>query len=90
MPIIMISGHGTITTAVKCTRIGAYDFIEKPLQTDKVLLVVKRALDEARLRRENEELRRSTRVLDDLVGESRAMAQLREAISRVAPTAAGS
>ena len=86
MPIIMISGHGTITTAVKCTRIGAYDFIEKPLQSDKVLLVVKRALDEARLRRENEELRRSTRVLDDLVGESRAMVQLREAISRVAPT----
>ncbi len=86
MPIIMISGHGTITTAVKCTRIGAYDFIEKPLQTDKVLLVVKRALDEARLRRENAELRRSTHVLDDLVGESRAMVQLREAISRVAPT----
>ena len=86
MPIIMISGHADITTAVKCTRIGAYDFIEKPLQTDKVLLVVRRALDEARLRRENEELRRSTLILDDLVGESRAMTQLREAISRVAPT----
>ena len=86
MPIIMISGHGTISMAVKCTRMGAYDFIEKPLQTDKVLLVVKRALDEARLRRENEELRRAARTLDELVGESRAMTQLREAISRVAPT----
>ena len=86
MPILMISGHGTIETAVKCTKIGAYDFIEKPLQIAKILLAVRRAIDDARLRRENEELRRITHVLDELVGESRAMAQLREAIGRVAPT----
>ncbi len=86
MPILMISGHGTIETAVKCTKIGAYDFIEKPLQTDKILLAVRRAIDDARLRRENEELRRITHVLDELVGQSRAMAQLREAMGRVAPT----
>ena len=86
MPILMISGHGTIETAVKCTKIGAYDFIEKPLQIAKILLAVRRAIDDARLRRENEELRRITRALDELVGESRAMAQLREAIGRVAPT----
>ena len=86
MPILMISGHGTIEHAVKCTKIGAYDFIEKPLQTDKILLVVRRAIDDARLRRENEELRRVTHVIDELVGQSRAISQLREAIGRVAPT----
>lgn len=86
MPILMISGHGTIETAVRCTKIGAYDFIEKPLQTAKILLAVRRAIDDARLRRENDELRRITHILDELVGQSRAIAQLREAIGRVAPT----
>ena len=85
MPVLMISGHGKIEAAVKCTKIGAYDFIEKPPQIDKVLLVVRRAIEDARLRRENEELRRITHV-DELVGKSRAAVRLRDAIERVAPT----
>src|SRR5437773_12431469 len=55
--VVMISGHGTIETAVKATRLGAYDFIEKPLSLEKVLLTVSRALEHARLERENAALR---------------------------------
>ncbi len=86
VPVLMMSGHGTIETAVRCTRIGAYDFIEKPMKKDKLLLAVRRALDDARLRRENEELRQAVRFRDDLVGSSPAAVQLRDAIERVART----
>ena len=57
VPVVMISGHGTIETAVEAIKIGAYDFIEKPFKSDRLLLVVERAIEAARLRRENEELR---------------------------------
>ncbi|MDE3129913.1 MAG: sigma-54-dependent Fis family transcriptional regulator, partial [Acidobacteriota bacterium] len=57
VPVVMMSGHGTIETAVTAIRNGAYDFIEKPFQSDRLLLVIQRALEAARLERENAELR---------------------------------
>src|SRR3546814_12148059 len=58
MPVVMISGHGNIETAVNAIKLGAYDFIEKPFKSDRLLLVVQRAIEAAHLRSENEELRR--------------------------------
>src|SRR5271163_3538441 len=57
VPVVMISGHGTIETAVEAIKIGAYDFIEKPFKTDRLLLIIARAIETALLRRENEELK---------------------------------
>ncbi len=85
-PAIMISGHGNIETAVNAIKIGAYDFIEKPFQAARLLVIVRRAIEAARLRRENEELRQKSPVEDELIGASHAINQLRAAIKRVAPT----
>jgi len=86
VPVIMISGHGNIETAVAAIKKGAYDFIEKPFKADRLLLIIARALEAARLRRENEELRIKTGGDGELVGQSSAIMQLRQAIERVAPT----
>jgi two-component system, NtrC family, nitrogen regulation response regulator NtrX len=86
IPVIMISGHGTIETAVAAIKIGAYDFIEKPFKSDRLLLVVERAIEAARLKRENDELRLRAGGDEDLVGRSHAMTHLRQQIERVAPT----
>ena len=86
VPTVMISGHGTIETAVAALQHGAYDFIEKPFQTDRLLLVVRRALEAARLARENAELRLRAGPDTTLRGESQAMAAVRVQIERVAPT----
>src|SRR5918998_5554200 len=86
VPCVMISGHGTIETAVRAIQQGAYDFIEKPFNSDRMLLVVSRALEAARLRRENSELRLRARPETELVGVSSAMVQLRNQIEKVAPT----
>ncbi len=86
VPTVMISGHGTIETAVAALQHGAYDFIEKPFQTDRLLLVVRRALEAARLARENAELRLRAGPDTTLRGESQAMAAVRAQIERVAPT----
>ncbi len=86
LPVIMISGHGTIETAVSAMKTGAYDFIEKPFKADRLLLMVDRAIDAARLRRENLELRQRVGDDSDLIGISPAINQLRAAIERVAPT----
>jgi len=86
VPVVMISGHGTIETAVEAIKIGAYDFIEKPFKSDRLLLVVARAIEAAQLRRENEELRLRAGGESDLVGVSIAASQLRQQIDRVAPT----
>ncbi|MDB5375467.1 MAG: sigma-54-dependent Fis family transcriptional regulator, partial [Belnapia sp.] len=86
LPVVMISGHGTIETAVRAIQQGAYDFIEKPFNSDRLLLVVARALEAARLRRENSELRLRAGPESELVGTSPGIAQLRAAIDRVAPT----
>jgi two-component system nitrogen regulation response regulator NtrX len=86
VPVVMISGHGTIETAVEAIKIGAYDFIEKPFKSDRLLLVVARAIEAAQLRRENAELRLRAGGELDLVGGSSAINQLRQQIERVAPT----
>jgi two-component system, NtrC family, nitrogen regulation response regulator NtrX len=86
VPVVMISGHGTIETAVAAIQRGAYDFIEKPFNSDRLLLVVRRALEAAKLAAENAELR--LRVGNDatLTGEGHGVASLRAALDRVAPT----
>lgn len=83
-PVIIMSGHGTVETAVEATRLGAYDFIEKPLSMAKLLLTISRALDAERLRRENIGLRKLAQPLVEPLGRSAAMQQLREQIQRVA------
>jgi two-component system nitrogen regulation response regulator NtrX len=82
----MISGHGTIETAVAAIQHGAYDFIEKPFQSDRLLLVVRRALEAAALAQENAELRLRAGPETSLTGDSPAISQLRGLIDRVAPT----
>jgi two-component system, NtrC family, nitrogen regulation response regulator NtrX len=86
VPVVIISGHGTIETAVEAIKIGAYDFIEKPFKADRLLLVVARAIEAAYLRRENAELKLRAGGDLDLVGASPAINQLRQQIERVAPT----
>src|ERR1700726_4153962 len=85
VPVVMISGHGTIETAVEAIKIGAYDFIEKPFKSDRLLLIVQRAIETALLRRENEELRLRAGGDLNLVGISPAANQLRQQIERGAP-----
>lgn len=86
LPVVMISGHGNIETAVTAIRRGAYDFIEKPLSLDKVLIIAKRALETEALRRENQVLRTALPPCDEMVGQSQAMVAFRELLGRVAPT----
>jgi len=86
VPVVMISGHGTIETAVEAIKIGAYDFIEKPFKADRLLLLVARAIEAAQLRRENAELKLRAGGELDLVGGSPVINQLRQQIERVAPT----
>jgi two-component system nitrogen regulation response regulator NtrX len=86
VPVVMISGHGTIETAVAAIQRGAYDFIEKPFNSDRLLLVVRRALEAAKLTAENAELRMRIGPESELTGDGHAIAGLRNAIDRVAPT----
>jgi two-component system nitrogen regulation response regulator NtrX len=86
VPVVMISGHGNIETAVAAIQQGAYDFIEKPFQSDRLLLVVRRALEAAALARENAELRLRAGPENTLTGDSPAVSQLRSLVDRVAPT----
>ncbi|HRK95163.1 MAG TPA: sigma-54 dependent transcriptional regulator [Rhodospirillales bacterium] len=86
LPIVIMSGHGTIETAVQAIKFGAYDFIEKPFKADRMMLVVRRAIEAAQLRRENEELRLRAEAQPQLIGTSPVVHQLRQAIERVAPT----
>lgn len=87
MPALMISGHGTIETAVSAIKKGAYDFIEKPFKSDRLVVMVQRALEAAQLRDENRRLReRVSEHNTTLIGKSTPMQQLKHMISRVAPT----
>jgi len=86
LPIVMISGHGTIETAVASIKKGAYDFIEKPFKADRLIHVVARALEAAKLRREVEELKLKAGDETEMVGASSAVSQLRQAIDKIAPT----
>jgi DNA-binding NtrC family response regulator len=84
IPVIMMSGHGTVETAVEATRLGAYDFIEKPLSHAKLLLTIRRAFESAELRRENIGLRRQAQAVPEPIGRSSALTRLREQILRIA------
>jgi two-component system nitrogen regulation response regulator NtrX len=83
-PVIMISGHGTVETAVEATRLGAWDFIEKPISLAKLLLVISRALEASRLKRENEGLRRQLPAPIEVIGSGKGMQALREQVERIA------
>jgi two-component system nitrogen regulation response regulator NtrX len=88
LPVVVVSGHGTITTAVEATKKGAFDFIEKPFASERVLVCLRNALDQGRLRDENRSLRRAVEVRHQMVGESPALKQVMGAIGRAAPTGA--
>src|SRR3954467_7997661 len=87
LPVVMISGHGNIETAVAAIKMGAHDFIEKPFKEDRLLLVITKALEMARLRQENQELRHKTRFDAQFNGSSPSITQIRQAVEKVAPTA---
>src|SRR5436305_8067659 len=86
LPVVMISGHGNIETAVSAIKRGAYDFIEKPFKADRLVLVANRALENSRLKREVKELKQFAPQGSTLVGKSPAINQLRHVIDKVAPT----
>ena len=84
--VIMISGHGTIETAVRATKLGAYDFLEKPLSVEKTLVLLKNAIESTRLRRENRDLRKQLTPKAVIAGESIPIKALRQQIALMAPT----
>lgn len=86
LPVVMISGHGNIETAVSAIRRGAYDYIEKPFKADRLVLIAERALETSSMRREISELKRRSTDSYELIGNSSAMMSLRQAIERVGPT----
>ncbi|MBT3558702.1 MAG: sigma-54-dependent Fis family transcriptional regulator [Rhodospirillales bacterium] len=86
VPVVMMSGHGTIETAVSALKEGAYDFVEKPFQAQQLIFSVERALEADHLRRENAELRMRAGSSDDLIGSTSAIKEVRQAVERVAPT----
>jgi two-component system nitrogen regulation response regulator NtrX len=88
LPVVMISGHGTIATAVEATRLGAFDFMEKPLERDRVLLVLRNALERRRLEETVREYRDSTEERYRLVGVSETLRETQQAVTRIAPTKA--
>jgi len=86
LPVVIISGHGTVSTAVEATKAGAFDFIEKPLASERVLVTIRNALDQTRLRDENKSLKRAVEVRHQMIGESQPLRQVWDAIKRAAPT----
>lgn len=86
LPIVMISGHGNIETAVSAIKRGAYDFIEKPFKADRLILVAQRALETSKLKREVSELKKRVVDTPELLGHSQVMNHLRQTIEKVAPT----
>jgi len=86
LPIVMISGHGNIETAVSAIQRGAYDFIEKPFKVDRLVLVAERALETSSLKKQVRELEQRSTDMPELIGESLTMSNLRSTIERVAPT----
>ena len=86
LPVVMMSGHGSVETAVRATKLGAYDFLEKPLSYDKILLCVRHSLESARLELLNSELREELARQNELIGESPVMRELKDQISMAAPT----
>ena len=86
LPVVMISGHGNIETAVSAIRRGAYDYIEKPFKSERLILIAERALEASSMRREITELKKKSTDSEKLLGNSSAMMGLRQSIDRVAPT----
>ncbi|WP_455482326.1 nitrogen assimilation response regulator NtrX [Bartonella sp. B35(2025)] len=86
LPVVMISGHGNIETAVSAIKRGAYDFIEKPFKADRLVLVAERTLENSKLKRELSELRKRSSETPELIGTSSVMKHLRQTIEKVAPT----
>jgi two-component system nitrogen regulation response regulator NtrX len=86
LPVVIISGHGNIETAVTAIRRGAYDYIEKPFKADRLILVTQRALEAYSLKRENRELRERSTISSEMMGRSTALSQLKQALERVART----
>jgi len=86
LPVVIISGHGNIETAVAAIKRGAYDYIEKPFKADRLVLIATRALEASRLKRENREFRERSTYSFEMIGRSSAINQLRQAIDKVAPT----
>jgi len=84
--VVMISGHGTIETAVKATKLGAYDFVEKPLSLEKTLLVVERTLEHARLEQQHRQLRERVERGQEIVGKCAVIEEMRQQIAVAAPT----
>ncbi|MCH9016075.1 MAG: response regulator, partial [Gemmatimonadetes bacterium] len=84
--VIMISGHGTIQTAMEATRLGAYDFLEKPLDTDRVLLALRRVFEKVDLQSENVRLRQTIEDRYRIVGDSSAIKGMLQTVEKVAPT----
>ena len=86
LPIVMISGHGTVSTAVEATKLGAFDFLEKPLASERVSVTIRNALDQHRLQDENRSWRQAADVRHEMVGESPVLRQITEVVGRAAPT----
>ena len=86
LPFVMISGHGTIETAVSAIKDGAYDFIEKPFKSDRLIMMIKRALEAAALKRENEVLKKQSPQPVSLIGSSGYVERLKQLIARIAAT----
>ena len=86
IPVVIISGHGTVSTAVEATKAGAFDFIEKPLTTERVLVTIRNALDRTRLADENRSLKRAVEARHQMVGETAALRQVWDTIKRASPT----
>ncbi len=86
LPVVIITGHGTVDTAVEALKKGAYDFLEKPLDLNRLLVAVRNALEKKDLVKETKRLRRKIRKTYELIGESEAIRQVKEIIDRVAPT----
>jgi two-component system, NtrC family, nitrogen regulation response regulator NtrX len=86
IPVVIISGHGTVATAVEATKLGAFDFLEKPLATERVLLTTRNALDQYRLIDENRSFKRVAEVRHQMIGSSPAVRQIIEDVKRAAPT----
>ncbi|MDR0631121.1 MAG: sigma-54 dependent transcriptional regulator [Holosporales bacterium] len=86
VPVVMMSGHSTVETAVAAIKMGAYDFVEKPFQSDRLLLVVKRAIEAAKLHRELDELKVRAPFLCSLIGVSHEIQEIKQQLHAVAPT----
>ena len=87
-PVVVISGHGTVSTAVEATKLGAFDFIEKPVERERVLVTIRNAIDSRRLRTENRSFKRDAEKRYQIIGDSPSLARVRASIAKAAPTSA--